>query len=129
MDSSYAEVYFAHLLTKSSTRGQSIHRSHYFYSPEDEGVLPLPASSSSPTDLHSLAVVLVTVLDDDERQFPPLEVELDDLLPEEEPDLLLALVHQHASRRQAQRVLRPVLALRLKHEMLFSMKMVAEADV
>ena len=78
--------------------------------PEHEGVLPLPASS----DLYSaLAVVLVTVLDDDERQFPPLEVELDDLLPEEEPDLLLALVHQHASRRQTQRVLRPVLALRL----------------
>ena len=85
-----------------------------FHSPEDEGVLPLPAaSSSSSSDLCSIAVVLVTVLDDDERQFPPLEVELDDLLPEEEPDLLLALVHQHARRRQPQRVLRPVLALRI----------------
>ena len=85
-------------------------------------MLPLPAASSSTSsDLYSaLAVVLVTVLDDDERQFPPLEVELDDLLPEEEPDLLLALVHQHARRRQPQRVLRPVLALRLN----ISMKMV-----
>ena len=101
------------IFQSSSTRGHFIHRSHSAL-PEYEGVLPLPASSNGLAALALEAVVvLVAVLDDDEREFPPLEVELDDLLPEEEPDLLLALVHQHARRRQPQRVLRPVLALRL----------------
>ena len=72
------------------------------HSPEDECVLPLPPR---------LSVVLV-VLDHDERQFPPLEVELDDLLPEEEADLLLPFVDQDAGRSQAKRVLGSVFSLR-----------------
>ena len=75
----------------------------FVHSPEDECVLPLPA--------RRLCVVLV-VLDHDERQFPPFEVELDDLLPEEEADLLLPLVHQDAGRSQAKRVLGSVFSLR-----------------
>ena len=60
--------------------------------------------------LDRLSAVLV-VLDHDERQFPPLEVELDDLLPEEEADLLLPLVDQHSGRSQAKRVLGAVFSL------------------
>ena len=74
----------------------------FVHSPEDECVLPLPAR---------LCSVVLVVLDHDERQFPPLEVELDDLLPEEEADLLLALVDQDAGRGQAQRVLGSVFSL------------------
>ena len=89
----------------------------------------------------------VVVLDDDQGQFPLLEVQLDDLrpvrrrgmvrnrsprsflslsppfffggkrrlegnLPQEESDLLLALINQNSGRSEAQRVFRLVLALR-----------------
>ena len=57
-------------------------------SPEDKGVL-----------------VVVVLVDDDERQLPPLEVQLDDLGPEEETDLGAALVNQDPGRSEAEGIL------------------------
>ncbi len=53
-------------------------------------------------DLPEYKGVLLIILDDDEREFLLLEVQLGDLGPEEEADLGLALVHQDPSGGQAQ---------------------------
>lgn len=69
--------------------------------PEDKGVLLLPA--------------LVVVLDHNECQFLFLEIQLADLGPKEQADLLVALEHEYASGRETQVVFATVLAQHCVH--------------